>query len=149
MIFLSYLRCIHLQYLTYFLIVCTRLSIILLTYLYTRFKKKYTISLLQYLNFSMKLLSLKWSMYEKWYFLAASDSTVACVTGDRVSVNGDMLWDNTVNSLCPTIDNLCTEYQYTVTSMDEEGMPQESKLIELFSLILSLVQPKSLDICKR
>jgi len=58
----------------------------------------------------------------------SSETTVACVTGDRVSVNGDMLWDNTVNSLCPTIDNLCTEYQYTLMSMDEEGNPQEIKI---------------------
>merc|ERR1719354_1024575 len=58
----------------------------------------------------------------------SSETTVACVTGDRVSVDDEMIWDNTVNYLCPTIDNLCTEYQYTVMSMDEEGNPQEIKI---------------------
>lgn len=55
----------------------------------------------------------------------SSDSTVACVTGDKISVNGEMFWDNTVNSLCASMDFLCTEYEYTVMSTNDDGSIQE------------------------
>jgi len=46
----------------------------------------------------------------------SANYTSSCVTGDRIFVNGTVYEDNTVNTLCPNLNDMCLDYDYTVQS---------------------------------